>query len=117
MTSLSWIELFSVVVLGTSGQIALKAALVRPKSGDASSSGRLLRDPLAWAWVGSYVVTTVLWLHALRSAALSQAFPILGLQYALVPLCAHWFLREGVGSRRWAGILLIFLGVALVGQS
>jgi undecaprenyl phosphate-alpha-L-ara4N flippase subunit ArnE len=110
---LSWTSLALVVLLGTAGQLALKSGL-RPAS-DASPA-LLVRAGLL-IWLVTYVVTTLLWLFALRTIPLSQAFPILGLQFALVPLVSSVWLHEEVCATQWVGIVVIVLGVALVGST
>jgi len=104
---MAWIHLSVAIVLGTIGQLALKAGLQRPEGG--RRSGALV------VWLLCYAVATLLWLLALRALPLSQAFPVLGLQFALVPLASRAILREQVTGTQWSGILLIVLGVALVG--
>jgi undecaprenyl phosphate-alpha-L-ara4N flippase subunit ArnE len=53
----------------------------------------------------------------LRSIPLSQAFPILGLQYALIPVVSARLLKERMDPLQWCGIAFIAFGVALVGGS
>src|SRR3954463_268040 len=115
MSALAWLELMLVIVLGTVGQLALKFAVrenVRPYSGLRT----LVNSPML-IWLLCYVVTVVLWLIVLRTIPLSQAFPILGLQFALIPLAAARMLREQITQTQWIGIVVIVVGVALVGQS
>jgi undecaprenyl phosphate-alpha-L-ara4N flippase subunit ArnE len=115
MNGLAWTALGFVVMLGTIGQLLLKWAL---RSAGAAGGGiRLLLHPAMVAWFACYAITTALWLLALRSIPLSQAFPILGLQFALIPLASSHLLDESVSRTQWVGILAIVLGVALVGQS
>jgi undecaprenyl phosphate-alpha-L-ara4N flippase subunit ArnE len=117
MTSLSFLLLLVVVVLSVAGQLALKHALNSTSSASLSSQQamiRMLSSPYLWGWFISYAVTTVLWLAALTKVPLSRAFPILGLQFALIPLAAGFLLHERVAFRQWVGILMIIAGVALV---
>jgi len=112
MNYISWLELSLVILLGTVGQVSLKYAL-----GSAHEPRRACVKASIIVWLSCYVVTTVLWLLALRSIPLSQAFPILGLQYALIPLVSTKVLNERMASLQWGGVALIVLGVALVGRS
>ena len=70
-----------------------------------------------WTWFGCYLASTLLWLWALRVVPLSQAFPVLGLQFALVPLASKHFLKEDLLWAQWFGVIIIVLGVALVGRT
>lgn len=119
MSLIVWIQLITVVVLGTVAQLALKAALDRVGSTQqlAVSVRRLIRLPLMWIWFGCYLASTLLWLWALRVVPLSQAFPVLGLQFALVPIASKHFLKEAFLWGQWFGVIIIVLGVALVGQT
>jgi undecaprenyl phosphate-alpha-L-ara4N flippase subunit ArnE len=110
-----WLELALVVLLGTSGQIALKYALLESPPLRRSVSA-LVSLPI-FIWLVCYGATTILWLLALRTIPLSQAFPMLGLQYALIPLASGRMLRERLQPMQWGGIGLIVVGVALVGRS
>ncbi len=118
MTIISWLILMLVVVLGTLGQLSLKYAFQGSTPlGDASKSQRnILSSPYFWIWFFSYVVVTILWLFVLRTIPLSQAFPALGLTFALVPLASYYFLKENVVSSQWLGIVIIVAGVVLVVQ-
>jgi drug/metabolite transporter (DMT)-like permease len=115
MNAVAWAELALVVILGTTGQLALKYGLRRDT---VSRAGlwRLLSWPML-IWLLCYGATAVLWFIALRSIPLSKAFPILGLQFALIPLTASRLLREHMTPAQWMGVIVIVMGVALVGQS
>lgn len=102
--------LVMAVLLGTVGQLALKSALA------PNGPQPLATRPALLLWFVCYTLTTVLWIGALRFIPLSQAFPILGLQFALIPLAAARLFKERISVAQFAGIALIVLGVALVGQ-
>ena len=115
MTHTAWLQLLIVVLLGTIAQLALKHALDKhsARQGDSYS---LARSPWAWTWLVCYGVSTILWLITLRTVPLSQAFPILGLQFALVPIASAVLLKETVVWEQWLGVAIIVLGVTLVGR-
>ena len=110
-----WIELALAIVLGTIGQLALKLGLRKVPSA-ARSKLAMLNGPLG-VWFCCYAATTLFWLLALRTIPLSQAFPILGLQYALIPLFSSHLLEERLVPAQWGGVALIVFGVAMVGHS
>jgi undecaprenyl phosphate-alpha-L-ara4N flippase subunit ArnE len=118
MNLIPWLILISVVILGTVGQLSLKYAFQAPKSTnlEQKSSKNLLLSPFFWIWFTSYVIVTILWLLVLRTIPLSQAFPALGLTFALVPLASNRFLGEKVVLSQWFGIAIIITGVILVVQ-
>jgi len=70
-------------------------------------------------WVALGVLLLIVWLISrmtlLSWADLSYVLPVTSLGYVLVALLGRWLLDERITSTRWAGILLIVAGVALVG--
>ncbi len=69
-----------------------------------------------WAALG--VVLLILWMMSrmalLSWADLSYVLPVTSVGYVLVALAGRVLLHEQISARRWAGILLIMGGVALV---
>jgi drug/metabolite transporter (DMT)-like permease len=72
-------------------------------------------------WVAAGVLLLILWtlsrMALLSWADLSYVLPVTAIGYVLVALEGVWFLGEHIAPRRWAGILLIVAGVALVGAA
>jgi drug/metabolite transporter (DMT)-like permease len=60
---------------------------------------------------------TVAWLLVLYGTEVSRAFPILSLGSIVVLAASRLYLKEHVPPRRWAGALLIAIGIALVSVS
>lgn len=118
MNIISWFILMLVIVLGTAGQLSLKYAIhaSTPSKEVSLSVPNLLVSLYFWIWFICYVVVTILWLFVLRTIPLSQAFPALGLTFALVPFASHHFLKEKVVFSQWVGIIIIVAGVVLVVQ-
>ena len=69
-------------------------------------------------WVALGVVLLVLWMTSrmtlLSWADLSYVLPVTAIGYVLVALVGHALLDEQIPVKRWAGIVLIVAGVALV---
>src|SRR5207249_5982153 len=72
-------------------------------------------------WVTLGVLLLILWMLSrmtlLSWADLSYVLPVTSVGYVLVPLAAKIFLKEQITVQRWAGIILIMAGVALVSGS
>jgi drug/metabolite transporter (DMT)-like permease len=70
-----------------------------------------------WAALG--VALLILWLLSrmtlLSWADLSYILPVTSIGYVLVAFVGRWLLDERITRVRWAGIVLIMAGVALVG--
>ncbi len=83
-----------------------------------------LATPLAYItvlfrpWVSAGVLLLILWLLSrmalLSWADLSYVLPVTSVGYVLVALAGKVLLHEEITATRWAGIVLIMAGVALV---
>jgi drug/metabolite transporter (DMT)-like permease len=75
---------------------------------------RVLRVP--WIWVGLTLMGTAFFslLAVLSIENVSLVVPVTALSYAAGALGGKFFLGEQVTPRRWAGVLLVCVGVALV---
>ncbi len=75
---------------------------------------RVLRVP--WIWVGLTLMGTAFFslLAVLSMENVSLVVPVTALSYAAGALGGKFFLGEQVTPRRWAGVLLVCVGVALV---
>ena len=70
-------------------------------------------------WMALGVALLVLWqmsrMALLSWADLSYVLPVTSIGYVVVALIGRFLLHEAIPARRWAGIVLIVAGVALVG--
>lgn len=86
-----------------------------------------LPNPLAYItvlfqpWVTLGVLLLVLWMVSrmalLSWADLSYVLPVTSIGYVLVAIVGKVLLHEEITGKRWAGIALIMIGVALVSGS
>ena len=76
-----------------------------------------LFHPLVAAGVALLIVWTLTHMALLSWADLSYVLPVTGIGYVLTALSGKFLLGEYISSMRWAGIVLITLGVILVGQT
>jgi drug/metabolite transporter (DMT)-like permease len=83
--------------------------------GWASQAFAVLRNGWIWAGCALLVLHVGLYMAALRGADLSFVLPLTAASYPLAALLARYYLHETVGPLRWAGTLLITVGVAIVG--
>jgi uncharacterized membrane protein len=63
------------------------------------------------------IITAMAWLLAVSKAELSHIYPFMALSYVLVALFSLLIFKEDVNALRWAGIIVICLGVFLVSRS
>lgn len=75
---------------------------------------RALRVP--WMWIGVALMATAFFslLAVLSKENVSLVVPVTALNYGAGALGGKFFLGEKVGARRWAGVLLVCVGVAVV---
>ena len=109
------------VVLVTFANVTLKVRVTALGEGrSATWFSYLLSLALdIWVWlslVGS-VMAGILYVVSLRQFELSVLEPLFALVFVLVPLAAVVILGEHLPSIRIVGLVLIFVGVILVGQT
>jgi drug/metabolite transporter (DMT)-like permease len=75
---------------------------------------RILRVPWIWAGVGLMATAFFALLAVLSKENVSLVVPVTALSYGAGALGGKFFLNEHVTPRRWAGVLLVCAGVALV---
>jgi drug/metabolite transporter (DMT)-like permease len=113
--------LFFVVVSGTGGEICVTRAMKRV--GEVTDFRplavvrvilRALKVP--WMWIGVAMMALAFFslLAVLSIENVSFVVPMTALNYAAGALGGKFFLGERVTSRRWAGVLIVCVGVTLV---
>jgi uncharacterized membrane protein len=110
----TWICVAIVVLSNAFGDFCMKRGMTGELSSPADYVLVLFRP-----WVALGVALLILWL-LLRMALLSWAdlsyvLPVTAIGYVLVALEGRVWLHEAITGKRWAGIMLIVAGVALVG--
>jgi len=76
-----------------------------------------MQTPLIWVGTALLIVFFAFFAAALSWADLSLVLPATAFGYILNVALAHHYLGEPVSSTRWAGTLIIFIGVILVSSS
>jgi drug/metabolite transporter (DMT)-like permease len=64
-----------------------------------------------------YAISFTLYLIALQKSQLSVVFPIFASSFIFVTIISAVVLKERVGAYRVAGVVLIFIGIAIVALS
>lgn len=65
--------------------------------------------------LGISLISSVIFIIALRAGELSVLYPLVAVNYIWVSLLSMYFLKEKMNWYKWLGIGLIILGVALIG--
>src|SRR5215510_4248425 len=82
-----------------------------------STVARAVSNPTLWLGTALLIVFFALYSAALSWADLSFVLPATAFGYVLNVAAGHYFLGEHVSSIRWAGALIITLGVVVVSRS
>jgi len=118
------IVMFLAVSAGTVGDILLAKGM--KQMGDISAmnlrgimdaSIRALTNPKLIFGTAMLAVFFFLWLAVLSWEDLSVALPMQALNYVLVAFLSQYFLGEVVSPLRWAGTLLVCVGVMMITKS
>jgi drug/metabolite transporter (DMT)-like permease len=113
--------LFLVVVSGTGGEICVTRAMKHVGEVTDFRPLALVRVILramkvTWMWIGIAMMALAFFslLAVLSIENVSFVVPVTALNYAAGALGGKFFLGERVTPRRWAGVLLVCVGVTLV---
>lgn len=120
MSSTSIALLLVSVTLSAVAQVAFKFGV----SSEPAAAARMLLGPLAIIatpgvaiGLALYGVGTILWLRALAGIDLSQAYPFVGVGFALTTFAGWWLFADQITYQRLGGIVLIVFGIVMVARS
>lgn len=110
-----------VVVVGTSGELCVTRAMKTVGEVTDFRPIELVRVvvramKVGWMWLGLGQMTLAFFalLGMLSLENVSLVIPVTALSYAFGALGGRFFLGERVTRQRWAGVLLVCVGVTLV---
>src|SRR4030042_781918 len=107
----------------TAGQLLVKKGVLQvggfPQN--LSELGSFFLKAYTNVYVISAVILTIIvalaWILAVSKAQLSHIYPFMALSYVFVALFSLLIFKEDVNALRWAGIIVICVGVFLVSRS
>jgi drug/metabolite transporter (DMT)-like permease len=114
-----WLHLALSVLCVLVSELLLKrgaSAVANPSSFWSWTGINGLASPLVWWAILFIIASFVTWLYVLKYVPLSIAFPLSRVVDALVPICCWIFLGEMISTRRWIGIALVVIGLAIVAK-
>ena len=118
------ITMLMAVTAGTVGDILLAKGM--KEMGDISAMNlrgildaafKALTTPKLIMGTAMLAIFFFLWLAVLSWEDLSVALPMQALNYVLVAFLSQYFLHETVTPLRWAGTLLVCVGVMMITKS
>ena len=110
------------VLLAACGHLMIKAGLngAIAAATHAMFLERLVvyfRQPLVVLGLGVYGIGTAMWVFAVSKHDISYVFPITALNYVLVTLGGMFLFAEVITAKRWLGICVVIVGVAIMQSS
>lgn len=78
---------------------------------------KLIMVPRVWISFVFSAISLCIWLFVLSQADLSFAFSADSMHYIFIALASRFILKEKVSFKRWIGIILIVIGIAMVSFS
>jgi len=107
-----------LIATNTFGNLLLAIAMQKMPPFQFTAFPAYLRAFLTSPWILSGVTLLVLWMLAQLSiltwADLSYVLPVTAAGYILTVLLGKYVLAERISAARWAGVVLISIGVAFV---
>jgi len=103
------------VILSAAAQILFKAGSDNTPDGTLLGVSSLA-SPAVWLGIGCMIASLFFWLHALRFVPLIIAFSLAAATQVVVPLGSWLFLGEQISIVRWAGILIVTLGIMIIAR-
>lgn len=114
--------LFSISI-AVAGQILLKIGTNRIGMVNFGSLYALkqlffgvIKSPMVISGLFLYVISAAIWLVVLSAVDLSFAYPFIGFTYVMVLVLSKFILKEDVNPIRWAGALIITIGVIVISR-
>ena len=115
----AWLQLALSVLCVLVSEFLLKRGatdIADPSSAWSWTGINGLASPLVWWAILLIIASFISWLYVLRYIPLTIAFPLSRVVDILVPLGCWIFLGEFISVRRWIGIGLVVVGLALVAK-
>jgi drug/metabolite transporter (DMT)-like permease len=120
-TMVEIVLMFLIVVVGTIGEMFVTRAMKQIGEVKDFKPFALLRTvghafTLGWMWSGIIMMALAYFalLGMLARANVSFVIPVTSMSYIVGAIGGRWFLGEHVTGRRWAGVLLVGLGVVMI---
>ena len=113
-----WVVLGLEAIFVTASEVLLKVGASETRRVAGWEWTGLMSLASIWIWVAIVflILSFVCWIYVLRRIPLSIAFPLSNVVYVLVPLSCWIFLGEHIPAKRWYGIAVVILGLALVAK-
>lgn len=125
MSPKSMVFILVAVLLGVVGQLLLKMGITQvgtlvfgsDLAGLIQLGLQVFGNLKVLGGFAAYGLSSLFWIVVLSKVDLSLAYPMLALNYVLVPLTAWLFLGEQVPTLRWLGAGVVIIGVVIISRT
>ncbi len=102
------------IALAMTGQVFLKFGMDGiGKPGLMSMLSKMATSPIILTGLSFYAFSAILWMIVLSNVELSFAYPFLGLTFVGMLFLTKYIFHEEINMWRWAGTIMIFVGVMI----
>ena len=120
----TYLLIFMMVIFGPLGNVLLGKGMKRIGTASMGTPAeafnllsRVLSSGTIWLGIGSLITFFAAYMLVLSWADYSYVQPASAFSYAIVALLSYFLLGEAVSPLRWAGIVVICVGVFVVGRT
>ena len=120
---MGWFFVFASLVVGVAAQIITKAGveksgiLILGKESVFHQVIGMITTPVLLLGGFLYALSFYFYLNALTALDFSKAAPAMSVSYVMVVLAGQFLFHENVTAIRWAGVVLVILGVFFISRS
>jgi len=118
---MKWTWIVITVLSGTVGDLlSAKGMAIHGEINDFGQRGMgsvmryIVTHPLVIGGIFANAIAFFSFMALLSVSDLSFAVPVTALSYIIKTICAKWFLDECITWRRWAGAVLVAIGIVLI---
>ena len=113
-----WVVLGFEALFVTAAETMLKIGASETRRVEGWEWTGLMSLASLWIWgaIVLIILSFICWIYVLKHIPLSVAFPLSNVVHVLVPLSCWMFLGEQISPRRWCGIAILIIGLAIVAK-
>ena len=109
------------ILLAVAGQMMMKKGMMAIGAFSLDQFiGKIIpmfTNPWVFSGFACFGLSSVFWLVVLSRLEISLVYPMVSVAYVLVGILSWYFFKENLSVMRWAGIMVILLGVFLISRS
>lgn len=114
--------IFIPVTAAAIGQMILKIGMnqvgeIRFSEGILTSISKMFTNLYVVGGLAFFGINAMLWLVVLSREKLSFAYPMVAFAYVVTILLAKFVLHEDIPLLRWAGLVVIIVGILMIARS